>query len=97
VDFSVTNTGEVAGKEIVQLYIGCPGSLVDRPVRELRAFDKVHIDPGVTQTISLEISTRNLAYYDVGLGRWKVEKGSYVVEVGPSSRDLPLRSVFTIE
>lgn len=97
VSFSVTNTGEVEGKEVVQLYIGPPGSLVERPVRELRAFDKIHLDPGETKKVTFEIPSRDLAYYDVSPGRWRVEKGPYIVEAGPSSRDLPLRDIFAIE
>ena len=97
VSFSVANTGEVEGREVVQLYIGPPGSFVERPVRELLAFDKILLDSGETKTVTFEIPARELAYYDVGSSRWKVEKGSYVLEAGSSSRDLTLRGVFAIE
>jgi len=97
VSFSVANTGGVQGREVAQLYVAPPGSLVDRPVRELRGFDKIPLDPGETGTVTFEIQARDLAYYDPVLDRWRVEKGPYAVEAGPSSRDLPLRGGFTIE
>jgi len=97
VSFDLTNTGERAGKEIVQLYVAYPNARVERPVRELKAFSKVALDPGEKQSVILELPASDLAYYDDVAGRWRIEKGQHVIEVGPSSRDLPLQAVFSIE
>ena len=97
VSFDVTNTGSMAGKEIAQLYVSYLGSSVDRPVRDLKGFAKVELDPAETKRVTLELEARDLAYYDVGAGTWVVEAISYEVHVGPSSRDLPLSAGFQIE
>jgi beta-glucosidase len=97
VDVDVTNTGSVAGKEVVQLYVGYSGSNVDRPVRDLKGFAKVELDPAETKTVSLEVEAEDLAYYDVVASQWVVEPISYTVYVGPSSSVLPLSAGFQIE
>lgn len=98
VDADITNQGEMAGCEIVQVYVACNGSKVDRPVKELRSFTRVHTEPGETKTVSLEIKAEDLAYYDVGAGDWKTEETEYTVYVGSSSRaqDLHLSATFRI-
>ena len=92
----ITNEGKVAGDEIVQLYVGYQGSQVDRPVRDLRGFAKVHLDPGQTRTVVIEVPVNHLAYYDVDTSAWKVEPITYVAGVGSSSRDLPLQTTFFV-
>ena len=84
----VTNTGSVAGREVVQVYTSLPGSKVQRPPRELKAFASVPLEPGETTEVSLTVRRADLAYWDVRVDRWVVEGGRYVVEVGASSRDL---------
>ncbi len=86
----VTNTGKMAGEEIVQLYAGCPGSKVDRAKKELKGFKKVALKPGEKRTVALELNVPELAYYDVDARGWKVEEADYVILVGPSSRDADL-------
>jgi len=94
----VTNRGEVAGDEIVQLYIGCSGSKVDRPLKELKDFTRIHLEPGETKTVSLKVKAEDLAYYDVDSGDWVVEEIEYTAYAGPSSRqeDLSLADTFKI-
>ena len=82
----VTNTGNVAGDEIVQLYVGYEGSRVDRPLRDLKGFVRVHLTPGETQTISISLPVDQLAYYDEDQRRWVIEPIGYRAFVGPSSR-----------
>ncbi len=82
----VTNTGSRPGDEIVQLYVGFPGSKVDRPVKLLRGFERVSLAPGETKRVSLPVKVRDLAYYDVGAKAWTVERLDYPVLVGGSSR-----------
>jgi beta-glucosidase len=98
VTVDVTNTGERAGEEIVQLYIGFESSQVERPVKLLRAFDKVALAPGETKTVPLSVEAKELAWYNPDAGAWEIEPVTYDVLVGPSSRteDL-LTATFTVE
>ncbi|MCD6569910.1 MAG: glycoside hydrolase family 3 C-terminal domain-containing protein [Deltaproteobacteria bacterium] len=93
----VGNTGDMAGEEIVQLYIGYKGSEVDRPVKDLKGFGKVSLKPGETKTLSLEIKAEDLAYYNIGEGRWEVETIEYIVYIGASSRDIRLTDTFMVK
>ncbi len=94
--FDVTNNGTVAGEEVAQLYVGYPGSAVDRPIIELKNFARVALEPGETRTVDLEVPVADLAYYEVSEPGWVVEEIAYGVHVGGSSRDLPLSAGFTV-
>lgn len=84
----VTNTGSRAGAEVVQVYIGDPESLVARPVRELKGFARVALEPGESRTVTVALDSRALAYWHPTLNRWAVEGGEFTVQVGTSSRDI---------
>ncbi|MBO3737026.1 glycoside hydrolase family 3 C-terminal domain-containing protein [Actinoplanes flavus] len=84
----VTNTGARDGREVVQVYVNLPGSRVRRAPRELKAFASVPIAAGETADVVLTVDRDDLAYWDVRLGRWIVEGGEYLIEVGASSRDV---------
>ncbi|WP_062380061.1 glycoside hydrolase family 3 C-terminal domain-containing protein [Demequina pelophila] len=86
VEVSVTNVGERAGAEVVQAYVGDPESAVDRPVRELKGFAKVRLEPGETARVRIELDRRAFAYW--GERGWTVDPGAFLVEVGASSRDI---------
>jgi beta-glucosidase len=88
----VSNTGRIAGEEVVQLYVGCEGSRVERLVKELKAFRKVRLEPGETTTVIFNVPARRLAYYDEAQARWVVEPAEYHVYVGPSSASQDLLS-----
>jgi beta-glucosidase len=92
----VTNTGKLEGDEVVQLYVSPPGIVVDRPVKELKAFARVTLEPDETKTVSLTVPIMDLSYYDVDAGAFVVEKGEHRVLVGPSSDDLPLSATFAV-
>ncbi len=94
----ITNNGGMGGCDIVQMYVSFPASNVDRPVKELKGFARVHTQPGETETVCFELNAEDLAYYDVDAGEWKVEEGDYAVYVASSSRaeDLHLEGTFTI-
>ena len=96
VSVDVANTGKVEGDEVMQLYVSSPGVALERPVKELKAFARVTIEPDETKTVSLTVPVRDLAYYEVEEGVFKIEKGEYRVLVGSSSHDLPLDSTFTV-
>lgn len=91
VTVAVTNTGDRAGREVVQVYTGLPGGTVQRPLRELKAFASVALEPGETRDVTLTARRRDLAYWDIRVDRWLVEGGSYTVEVAASSRDIRSR------
>ena len=93
----VTNTGAVAGAEVVQVYVGAPGASVARPPRELKGFERVVLEPGSTAEVSVVLDERAFAYWSVLLGRWVVEAGDFVVHVGTSSRDLPHALTVSLE
>ncbi|WP_241387348.1 glycoside hydrolase family 3 C-terminal domain-containing protein [Rhodococcus sp. CH91] len=88
VHVTVTNTGERAGAEVVQVYIGVPDSSVTRPARELKGFGKVHLEPGESRRIVITLRRDDLAYWDTRADSWIVEGGTYTVEIGASSRDI---------
>ncbi len=91
---NVTNAGDVAGKETVQFYIRDPQSRLVRPLKELKGFEKVELQPGETQTISFEITEDLLAYYDDGVGYWLAEPGTFELFIGGSSHDLQVAAKF---
>jgi beta-glucosidase len=85
---TLTNTGMRAGREIVQVYAGLPGSAVSRPPRELKGFAAVDLSPGESRGVTVLLRRDDLAYWDRRAGRFVVEGGSYQVSAGASSRDL---------
>ncbi|MBX6362620.1 MAG: glycoside hydrolase family 3 C-terminal domain-containing protein [Gemmatimonadetes bacterium] len=88
----VTNTGERAGTEVVQLYIRDRVSSVTRPVKELKGFARVALRPGETRTVALEITPASLAFHDIHMNE-VVEPGEFAIMVGTSSRDADLQTV----
>ena len=92
VSVHVTNTGKRAGTETVQLYIRDLISSVTRPVKELKSFQKISLQPGETKTVMLEITPESLAFYDVKM-KYAVEPGEFEIMVGNSSRDADLQKV----
>ncbi|MBW9109089.1 glycoside hydrolase family 3 C-terminal domain-containing protein [Microbacterium ureisolvens] len=94
VTVAVTNTGDRAGREVVQVYTSLNGSSVQRAPRELKAFASVALEPGETQVVTLTVRRKDLAYWDIRPGRWVVEGGEYTIDVAASSRDI--RSSVTV-
>lgn len=90
VSFNVKNIGKLRGKEAVQLYIAPKDSVVARPVKELRNFDKVDLMPGERKEVSFTLAEADFAYYNTCLHRWHVESGEYEVLIGASSQDIRL-------
>ncbi len=85
VSVKVTNTGKVAGAEVVQCYVSDTECSVERPVKELKAFGKVFLEPGETKTVELTINNRGLAFYDVESKAFVVEAGEFGIHVGSGS------------
>jgi beta-glucosidase len=91
VQLKVRNTGKVAGKEIVQLYVREDMPVISRPDKELKVFTKVALEPGEEKTVSFTLKPRDFAYYNTALHRWSVNPGRFDILAGGSSRDLPLK------
>ncbi len=86
ISVDVTNTGTVSGDEVAQLYAGYEGSRVDRPLKELKGFSKVHLEPKQAKRVDFLLAASQLAYYDEQQAKWIVEPLTYTVYAGPSSR-----------
>ncbi|KAJ5054593.1 uncharacterized protein L3040_000863 [Drepanopeziza brunnea f. sp. 'multigermtubi'] len=89
---SITNTGKVAGAEVAQLYLGIPTA----PVRQLRSFEKVFLEPNATKEVVFGLTRRDLSVWDVVAQRWKLQSAAYNVSVGASSRDLRLNATLHV-
>lgn len=96
VTFTIKNTGSVDGAEIAQVYVADKESTIFRPKKELRAFTKVFIKAGESKEVTLELSKRAFAYYNVNLGDWHVESGDFEIMVGASSRDIKLTDTVNV-
>lgn len=90
VSVDVTNTGKMAAKEIVEFYVRPDHEGKSRPIRELKGFGKVLLQPGEKATVSVQLDARSFAYWEDGLHDWYVEPGRYVIEAAASSRDIRL-------
>ncbi|MCG8312366.1 MAG: glycoside hydrolase family 3 C-terminal domain-containing protein [Pseudomonadales bacterium] len=88
----VENTGERAGAETAQLYIGLPdiSSTEQQPPRQLKGFDKVRLEPGESASVQFSLNTRSLSYWNESAEQWQIAPGCYKLMVGPHSRNLPL-------
>ena len=97
VTVTVANTGPVAGAEVVQVYVRDVEASVARPVRELKGFAKVSLEPGESRQVTITLDQRAFSFWSELLGTWVVEAGEFAVEVGRHSRDLPLARSVTID
>ena len=94
---TVTNTGSRAGKTVVQLYVGDRESTVLRPIRELKGFEKVELQPGESRDVTFTLDKRAFAYWNAAIHDWHVETGAFTIEVGQSSRDIEVSGEVTVE
>ena len=88
VSVDVTNTGATDGAEVVQLYINDVKSTIDRPVKELKNFEKVYLKAGETKTVTFEIDAEDLSYFDADKHEWVAEPGKFKALIGSSSEDI---------
>jgi len=88
VSVDVTNTGATDGAEVVQLYINDVKSTIDRPVKELKNFEKVYLKAGETKTVTFEIDAQDLSYFDADKHEWVAEPGKFKALIGSSSEDI---------
>ncbi|MGB4871438.1 MAG: glycoside hydrolase family 3 C-terminal domain-containing protein [Candidatus Promineifilaceae bacterium] len=90
----VTNTGKRAGGEVAQVYVRDEAARLARPLKELKAFAKVFLQPGETQTVTLSLTRQSLAFYDPAKQDWDTEAGTFTVLVGHSAQDIRLSGQF---
>lgn len=91
VSVDVTNTGEVFGKEVVQLYVADKNGTPQRPVKELKGFVKLSLAPGETKTAVMTLRARDLSFYHEGLHDWYAPSGTYEILVGHASDDIRMK------
>ena len=94
---TIKNTGNRKGAEVVQLYVGEPSPSVDRPVRELKGFERVELAPGESKVVTFNLDRRSFAFWSTAKHNWQVDTGQFSVSIGSSSRDLPLVSNLTVK
>jgi beta-glucosidase len=94
-EFDVQNTGSRAGAEVAQVYVSQKNPSLPRPLKELKGFKKVFLQPGETQTVSIPLNHGAFAFYDPARSGWVAERGDFEILAGSSSRDLRLKDTFT--
>ena len=97
VSCEITNAGSVKGKETIQLYVQDICSTVERPVRELKGFEKIELEPGETKTVSFTLDSRAFSYYETRIKNWHVESGEFRIMIGASCMDLRLNATVTVK
>lgn len=97
VSVQVRNEGDRAGDEVVQLYVSANNSRVVRPLKTLKGFRRIHLDPGAAETVSFELAAEELAFWDVTRERYCIESGEYSVMVGPSSSQAAETAILQVE
>lgn len=90
---AVTNTGHTDGAEVVQLYVGFQSSKTDRPIKQLRGFQRVHVKAGETQEVTITTPLEKLKWYNPTYRRWELEKMEYPIYVGTSADPNDLKTV----
>jgi len=97
VSVDVTNTGDVTGKEVVQVYVHDKESMLVRPPKELKGFAKLDLQPGETQTANIQLDWRAFAYFHPSYGKWITENGEFEILIGASSADIKFRETVSLE
>ena len=92
----VKNTGKRAGDDVIQLYVRYPKSAVERPLKELKGFERVKLAAGEAKTVQIPLSAASLAWWNAGRGKWEVESGPVEILIGTSSASTALRAVASV-
>lgn len=97
VTFKLTNTGDIAGMEIAQLYVGCKSQAIFRAKKELKGFDKIFINAGETKTVAIPFDDKTFRYFNIKTNQWEIEEADYEIMIGASSTDIRLKDTFFVE
>jgi beta-glucosidase len=97
VSLDVLNTGKYNGEEVVQVYVRNITSVIDKPVKELKAFKKVYLKTGETQNVHFSLDKNAFAYYNVEKKEWTVDPGKYAIHIGSSSKDIRLTEIIELK
>lgn len=97
VSFTVKNVGDLAGREVAQLYVGLPSSRIIRAPRELKGFRKIKLGPGEEKRVTIPLSDEAFRYWNTEKDDWDIEEGDYRIEIGSSSRDIRLTGTLFVE
>lgn len=96
VSFDVTNTGKRSGATVAQLYVGESSPQIERPVKELKGFKRVVLQPGETKHVTLELDSRSFSYFNVKASNWQANAGTYTLELGDSSRNIQQKTTIQL-
>jgi beta-glucosidase len=96
VSFDVTNTGKRSGATVAQLYVGESSPQIERPVKELKGFKRVVLQPGETKHVTLELDSRSFSYFNVKASNWQADAGTYTLELGDSSRNIQQKTTIQL-
>lgn len=97
VSLTITNSGNIDGAEVVQLYVGLPNAIVFRPEKELKGFSKVFLKAGESQEIHIPFDDKTFRYWNIKTNCWEVEMGTYRIMVGASVSDIRLETGLEVE
>ncbi|MBM7541085.1 beta-glucosidase family protein [Amphibacillus cookii] len=97
VTLNITNTGKVAGKEVVQLYVGCQSRAIFRPEKELKGFTKVALNAGETKKVTIRFDDKTFRYFNVKTNQWEIESADYKIMIGAASDDIRLEDTIFVE
>lgn len=95
--FKIKNTGNRAGMEVAQLYVGCKSGDIFRPKKELKGFAKLSLDAGETKTIMIPFDDKTFRYFNIKTNRWEIEEAEYAIMIGASSADIRLTETLAVE
>jgi len=90
VSFTIRNSGNISGRETTQLYIQDVESSVPRPLKELKGFKKIELNPGESKTVELKLSKKDFSFWNPEITNWFAEKGKFIIHIGSSSKDISL-------
>ena len=96
VSATISNTGKMAGKEVVQLYVSDPQSSLQRPLKELKGFNKISLEPGESKQVNFSLAARDFSFYDPRQSRWIAESGEFEIGIGASSADIRLNQTIRL-
>lgn len=97
VSFDITNTGKREGDEVAQVYVGDKHASVPRPAKELKGFAKIHLRPGETRHVTVNLDRRSFSYYDINLKQWHIDPGEFDILVGRSVEQIELRGKLVLK